>query len=425
MDSKEDKKALRRAKRTFEMVDLVSPSWTIQVPRKKPPHKVISRVSTECAVWAADRFIEYFENFTSIEDYLRYVKREIVSEKYDEGDGQIRNLHHYFFNEDIHPEEMEFDIKFVGKRFHQSVPNEQYVNLLGSVSSHNNESNIPGRELRWMIYEKNTNKCLGFIRFGSPTINSKPRNLWLGRAPDLSIFNRHAAMGFVIVPSQPFGYNYLGGKLLALLCCSHFARETLNEVFEKDIALFETTSLYGSTTDASQYDGLKPFMRYKGLTESKFLPLLHDTKFHELHNQFTVWNDNVPLTENWASSKKMKRQGKMVSIIKNSLSADKKLGTPEHERLQELNRVLELAGGLTQKKRTYFCEYGYSNVREVILGEQKELIRGQNWEKHELDNIIKWWKKKATKRYEKLKAEGRFRTKVELWTDDDDIQIIR
>ena len=232
-------------------------------------------------------------------------------------------------------------------------------------------------------------------------------------------------MGFVIVPSQPFGYNYLGGKLLALLCCSHFARETLNEVFEKDIALFETTSLYGSTTDASQYDGLKPFMRYKGLTESKFLRLLHDTKFHELHDQFTVWNNNVPLTENWASSKKMKRQGKMVSIIKNSLSADKKLGIPEHERLQELNRVLELAGDLTQKKRTYFCEYGYSNVREVILGEQKELLRGPNWEKHELDNIIKWWKKKATKRYEKLKAEGRFRTKVELWTDDDDIQIIR
>ena len=98
-------------------------------------------------------------------------------------------------------------------------------------------------------------KVLGFIRFGSPTINSKPRNLWLGKAPNLSIFNRHAAMGFVIVPSQPFGYNYLGGKLLALLCCSHFARETLNKVFEKDIALFETTSLYGSTTDASQYDG--------------------------------------------------------------------------------------------------------------------------------------------------------------------------
>ena len=122
-----------------------------------------------------------------------------------------------------------------------------YSNLLTAVSSHNNEQNIPGRELKWMIFEKNTNKVVGFVRFGSPTINSKPRNLWLGHQPNLSIFNRHAAMGFVIVPSQPFGFNYLGGKLLALMCVSHFARETLNEVFEKDIGWFETTSLYGST----------------------------------------------------------------------------------------------------------------------------------------------------------------------------------
>ena len=205
----------------------------------------------------------------------------------------------------------------------------------------------------------------------------------LGQSPNLSIFNRHAAMGFVIVPSQPFGYNYLGGKLLALLCCSHFARETLNEVFEKDIALFETTSLYGSTTDASQYDGLKPFMRYKGLTESKFLPLLHDEAFHKLHDRFTVLNNNQPLTDKKASSKKMKRQTKMISITRKSLK--------EHgftDELENFNSVIDTALSLTQKKRTYFCEYGYSNVREVILGEQKELLRGQNWDKHELDNIL-------------------------------------
>ena len=268
-----------------------------------------------------------------------------------------------------------------------------------------------------MVFEKNTKKVLGFVRFGSPTINSKPRNEWLGQSPDLSIFNRHAAMGFVIVPSQPFGYNYLGGKLLALLCCSHLARESLNEVFEKDIALFETTSLYGSTTDASQYDGLKPFMRYKGLTESKFLPLLHDEIFHKLHDRFTLLNNNTPLTDNKASSKKMKRQTKMISIIKNSLQ--------DKQKLTEFNSVIDAAFALTQKKRFYISDYGYANVREVILGEQKELLRGPNWDKFYLENIISWWKKKAAKRYEKLKEENRFRTKVELWTDDDEIQIIR
>ena len=369
-------------------------------------------VSELDASWAADEFINYFENFTSIEDYLRYVKKELVTQT-----SQLTPLQDEFFNVDIHPEEMEFDIKFVGNRFPNSVPQEHYRNLLAAVSSHNNESNIPGRELRWMVFEKKTQTVVGFIRFGSPTINSRPRNVWLGKAPNLSVFNRHAAMGFVIVPSQPFGYNYLGGKLLALMCVSHFARETLNEVFEKDIALFETTSLYGSTTSASQYDGLKPFMRYKGLTDSKFLPLLHDEVFHRLHDRFTVLNDNNPLTDNKASSKKMKRQSKMIRIIKNSLQ--------DKEKLEHFNTVIDMAFGLTQKKRFYISDYGYSNVREVIMEEQDKLVRGPNWDKFYLENIIAWWKKKAGKRYEKLKQEDRFRTKVELWTEDDDIQIIR
>jgi len=372
-------------------------------------------VSEETAVWAADEFIKYFSHMGSIEDYMRFVKMQVVS-----GTSRIFSLKDEFFNEDIHPEDMDFEIVRVGgkvKGGSLQVSQEYFTELLAAVSSHNNEQNVPGRELKWVIFEKNTKKILGFIRFGSPTINSKPRNLWLGKCPDLSIFNRHAAMGFVIVPAQPFGYNYLGGKLLALLCCSHYARERLNEEFEKDIGLFETTSLYGSVTDASQYDGLKPFMRYKGLTESKFLPLLHDDVFHKLHDHFTYLNNNTPLTDNSASSKKMKRQTKMISIIRNSLQ--------DKEKLELFNTTLASAFGITQKKRFYISDYGYSNIREVINGEQEELIRGQNWDKFYLENIISWWKKKATKRYEKLKEEGRFRDNVELWTEDDDIQIIR
>ena len=369
-------------------------------------------ISEEDATWAADEFINYFGNFTSIEDYLRFVKRELVPKT-----NPLMSDEDEFFNEDISPEEMDFEVRFVGDRFPNSLPQDHYKNLLAAVSSHNNESNIPGRELRWMVYEKRTQKIVGFIRFGSPTINSKPRNLWLGQPANLSLLNRHTAMGFVIVPSQPFGYNYLGGKLLALLCVSHFARETLNKVFEKDIALFETTSLYGSTTSASQYDGLKPFFRYKGLTESKFLPLLHDRVFHKLHDHFTLLNNNTPLTDNKASYKKMKRQTKMIASIKKSLKDENKL--------QHFNSVIEMAFGLTQKKRFYISDYGYGNVREVIRGDQDKLIHGQNWDKFHLDNIISWWKRKATKRYETLKRDNRFRDKVELWSQDDDIQIIR
>jgi|TARA_B100000287_G_scaffold100041_1_gene92122 hypothetical protein len=374
----------------------------------------ISVVDENKAEWAADKFIDYFQNFSSIEDYLRYAKGQAVSSMAVIPGISDKDA---FLNEDIHPQDMDFEVKFVGDRFQDSISQDIYIKYLTATSSHVIEHNIPGRELRWMVYEKNTKKIIGFIRFGSPTINSKPRNIWLGKAPDLSRFNRHAVMGFAIVPSQPFGFNYLGGKLLALMCVSHYAREQVSKVFEKDIALFETTSLYGSTTSASQYDGLKPFIRYKGLTDSKFLPLLHREKFHELHNAFTEWNDNQPLTENRASSKKMKRQTKMISIIRNSLQ--------DKDKLNKFNSVIQMAFSLTQQKRAYISDYGYANVREVINGEQDELVRGQNWDKFYLENIIAWWKKKAGKRYDKLKAEGRFRNNVELWTEDEDIQIIR
>tara|TARA_A100000164_G_scaffold200189_1_gene177720 strand:- start:308 stop:1447 length:1140 start_codon:yes stop_codon:yes gene_type:complete len=377
-------------------------------------------ISETEALWSADQFINYFKRFETIEDYIRVTKEAAVNER----GKSIVSLKDEFFNEDIHPEEMEFEIKSVGDRFGydptRQVSQDTYHELLTATSSAIIEKNIPGRELRWIVYEKKSGTILGFIRFGSPTINSKPRNEWLGQPANLSIFNQHSVMGFAIVPSQPFGYNYLGGKLLALMCVSHFARENLNDVFDKDIGWFETTSLYGSTTSASQYDGLKPFIRYKGLTDSKFLPLLHDKAFHELHNRFTKINNNNPVTPSYVSSKKMKRQTRMISWTKNSLKEHGKT-----EKLEELNVVLKNAFGLTQRKRSYTSDYGYGNVREVLLGEQDKLVRGQNWDKFYLENIIKWWKKKAGKRYEKLKSEGRFRTEVELWTEDDNIQIIR
>ena len=375
-------------------------------------------ISEKDAIWGADKFIDYFKNFKTIEDYLRNAKNEAIGKR----TVMIPGFSHKdeFFNEDIHPSEMEFEVKAVGDRFDDKITQQQFIEYLTATSSHVIEHNIPGRELRWMVFEKRTQKIMGFIRFGSPVINSKPRNIWFGKQPDLSRFNRHAVMGFAIVPSQPFGYNYLGGKLLALMCISHYAREEVSKVFEKDIALFETTSLYGSTTSASQYDGLKPFIRYKGLTDSKFLPLLHSESFHELHNHFTYLNDGKPLTENRASSKKLKRQTKMISWIRNSLKEHGK-----DEKLKEFNIIIDQAFNLTQQKRFYVSDYGYQNVREVILGEQDKLIRGQNWDKFYLDNIISWWKRKAGKRYEKLKQEGRFRDQVELWTEDDNIQIIR
>ena len=189
-------------------------------------------LSKSDSLYASQIFIDYYAGFDRIDDYLRKVKLERIEQMPSSlpGMGPEDDM---FSDFTMHPHEMDFEVRVLS--------NELFDNYIEIVTSHALEKSIPGKTLKWVVYEKNTNKIVGFIRFGSPTINSKPRNEMLGRPLDtmnkeiMKRFNDSVIMGFTIVPTQPFGYNYLGGKLLALLCVSHFARETLNEVFEKDI----------------------------------------------------------------------------------------------------------------------------------------------------------------------------------------------
>lgn len=375
-------------------------------------------LDTVDTIYAADKFIDYFSNLGRIDEYLRNIKLDRVK-----GMTSLLGLgpeDDMFSDFDIHPSEMNFKIYCAGEK--NQFSNEFFNERLQVTTSHAIESSIPGKSLKWIVMETNTKKIVGFIRFGSPTINSKPRNDWLGKVPDLSRFNRHAIMGFIIVPTQPFGFNYLGGKLLALLCCSHEAREQLNEKYNADICLFETTSLYGSTKTTSQYDGLKPYLRYRGLTESDFTPLMHDSVFGDLNKWFKTRNGDKLLVKEDASSRKLKTQQKMISIIRLSLKKYPQLS----DKLADFNRSIQSAKDLTEQKRFYMSDYGFSNSREVINGESEVLIKNpQNYDKFYADNLIEWWKNKASNRYESLKSEGRLRTELEVWTKDMQIDIIR
>ena len=373
------------------------------------------QLSPADATYAADKFIDYFSNTGRIDEYLRTVKMDRIADQPMAlpGFGPEDDL---FDDFDMHPDDMDIKIYNAGDR--GGFSNEYFNERLQITMSHAFESSIPGKSLKWIVKEGNTDKTIGFIRFGSPTINSKPRNEWLGNTPDLSRFNRHAIMGFIIVPTQPFGFNYLGGKLLAMLCCSHNAREQLNKKCDADICLFETTSLYGSTKSSSQYDGLKPYMRYKGLTVSDFTPLLHDRIFHDLNKWFIARNNDKLLVKEDASSRKLKTQSKMISIIKKSLESP--------EKLQQFHAAIRSAKDLTEQKRFYMSNYGFKNAREVILGTEDKLIKAENYDRFSVDSIVDWWRRKAARRYESLQNLGRLRTKLETWnTNPDEIDIIR
>ena len=64
----------------------------------------------------------------------------------------------------------------------------------------------------------------------------------------------------------------------------------------------------------------------------------------------------------------------------------------------------------------------------LYFGEEKDLTKGEFYDRFSIDNIVKWWKKKATKRYNSVVADGRLRKELEVWsqnTDMNKIDIIR
>ncbi len=372
----------------------------------------MTKLTKDQAMHCAKVFSDYFDKFERIDDYIRDQKLNSLSDRPTTlpGMGPEDDL---FSDFTMHPNDMDFELIELG----QSTW-DYYLNM---ISSHSNMTSIPGRCLRLAVYEKNSKKWAGFIRLGSPVINMKPRNEMLGgvftQAKETATsFNNTTIMGFVIVPSQPFGYNYLGGKLLAAMCCSHWVREKLNEKYGMNTCLFETTSLYGSSKAVSQYDGMKPYIRFKGLTESDFLPMMHGKPYEDLkHYVENIVGEFVPAD---ASSRKMKISNAIISMTKIALK-----GTEEGVKF---NETIKKALALTEKKRYYVSNYGFSNSADVAMGRAKELIPDkENYDKFHLENIIDWWRKKASNRYETLKAEGRLRTEIEVWTGDKELDIIR
>ena len=189
-----------------------------------------------------------------------------------------------------------------------------------------------------------------------------------------------------------------------------------NKKYNMNLCLFETTSLYGSSKAVSQYDGMKPLIRFKGLTDSDFLPMLHGKTYTDLKD----YMENIlgePLAPEGASSRKLKISNAMVSIIKTTLK-----GTPEGAKFAQ---TIENAKNLNEQKRYFISDYGFKNMVDYVNCKTDVLIPGENYEKHNLKNIIEWWRNKAINRYESLQKDGKLRTELEVWTSGKDIQIIR
>jgi len=364
-------------------------------------------LSREQALHCANIFNDYFGQFERIDQYMRDQKMAQIETLPTSlpGMGFDSDM---FDDFTISPQDMDIEIV--------ELDNHTWDSCINMISSHSNMVSIPGKALKLAVKDKITNKFLGFIRFGSPVINCKPRNDLLGNVPNLTVFNKTAIMGFVIVPCQPFGYNYLGGKLLAGICCSHYVREKLNEKYGMNLVLFETTSLYGKTKGASMYDGMKPFLRYKGNTMSDFIPMMHGKPYLDMVEYVENIIGKGQLVKVDASSRKLKMTTGIIGLVKKALDGDD---------LEKFKTTIANAKNLTEQKRYYTSNYGIENYIDIINGKTDKIVKADNYDRYTVPGVVEWWKKIATKRYNKLKEENRIRNDLEIWTKDAEIDIIR
>ena len=122
-------------------------------------------------------------------------------------------------------------------------------------STMKNNSNI-GRNMHFIVQDKVSGKYLGVICITGDFLDLTPRDKYIGwdrHSKTMEGMINHTCIGSTIVPLQPLGFNYVGGKLLALLCLSDQVQDLWLSRYGDKLVGVTTTSLYGSF---SQYQNL-------------------------------------------------------------------------------------------------------------------------------------------------------------------------
>jgi hypothetical protein len=253
------------------------------------------------------------------------------------------------------------------------------------ISTMKNNSNI-GRNLNFMVKDDVTGKYLGVICISSDFLDLTPRDKFIGwereKKTQGGMIN-HTAIGSSIVPLQPLGYNYMGGKLLALMCLSDTVQRLWKEKYGDVLAGVTTTSLYGNTKSGglSQYDGLE-YWNKMGFSSGS-------VAFEPRKSTLAmVWNwlkeNHTEKYFEWWEAKNdkglpFKRDHKNRSLH----FAYPKLGIPK-----EITR--------TDHQRGIYFSPLYNNTNEFLRGEiaEDQLVKSFDTSEEALSNI---WKTKYAK----------------------------
>ena len=274
-----------------------------------------------------------------------------------------------------------------------TTDNETWTLLRQGISSMEFVAN-PGRNQKFFVKDKKTNKYLGVICMGSDVVSIKVRDEFLGWTKENKLDDaklQHTAIGTSIIATQPLGYNFLGGKLVSALVTCSTIRNKWKEAYDQTLAGITTTALYGVH---SQYNGI-PHWKTLGETAGQ-INLKPDDSI------YLVWNQ-------WLKENHPEEHHKAVNATgpKNNV----------------INRIFKHLGMKAKdyqhgfKRGVYFADI-YENGKEFFKSniDEKDLIMKEKYQL-DYDRIINWWKPKAIRRYEKLHSENRLKPEQLFYSD--------
>jgi len=264
----------------------------------------------------------------------------------------------------------------------------------------------PGRNVKCYVKDRVCGKILGQICLGSDITSLGVRDAYIGWQKEDKFTNGKlncTTIATTIVSTQPFGYNFLGGKLIAALATSPEVRDFWQKKYNNPLVGVGTTSLYGVH---SQYNGIPHF---KTLGESK--GKISTKPDDKVYNPWHQW-----LKENRADWYKMhimderERNGANMGYDRNGPVSGIK-----QKIIQAIFKELGIKGNAYDhgfQRGVYFAQM-YENGNEFLQSkiEEKDLILKEKFAKGN-EYTIKWWKDKAIKRYEKMLEEGRIKPEV-------------
>lgn len=263
---------------------------------------------------------------------------------------------------------------------------------------HTSEFNQPpGRFLKFLILDKVTGKILGFSSIASELISILCRDEKIGWKKEDRINKdishlKNSAVCTTIAATQPFGCNFLGGKLVAALTTTETVRNAW-KTYGNILVGLTTTSLYGPY---SMYNGLK-WWKPMGSSKGK-IPIKSSEEYYYSWHQWLKQHN----TEEY----------NRVMIQKEGIS-----GPVTGAKMRILGMIFEAVG---VKSSTYchgfargvYYSFIYENTKEFLCRkiEEDKLIMKPLF-KEDVKGVLDWWRPRAIERYKKLKSENRLNLK--------------